>query len=100
MKAAHEDAATGRIMFQDPFLHVATAPRHHDSRSCFLLERQTGACVELALVWACLPLTVLPLAPLVCATPRPPKAWATLARATAAQSLTASARPDGRGGCP
>jgi hypothetical protein len=36
MKAAHEDAATGRIMFRDLFLHVATAPRQHNSRSSFV----------------------------------------------------------------
>ena len=99
MKAADEDAATGRVMFRDCFCML---PQHLANIIIgrVLLERQTGACVELALVWACLPLTELPLTPLVSDTPRPPQAWATRGRATAAQSLPAGARPDGRGGCP
>ena len=54
-----------------------------------LLERQTCACVELAMVWACFP---------ILDTLRPPQIWATRRQVTDADpnaSLTAGARPDG-----
>ena len=94
MQDAHEDAATGRIIFLVVFCML---PQHLANIIIVLLwlERQTCACVELALVWACLPIPELPLTPLVSDTLRPPQAWASRGQVTAAQSLTAGARPDG-----
>ena len=88
MQDAHEDAATGRIIFLVVFCML---PQHLANIIIVLLwlERQTCACVELAMVWACLPIPD---------TLRPPEAWATRGQVTLRPphaSLTAGARPDG-----